>query len=216
MTKIIDNDVDVKWVKEKMDAAGIRSYAELGRKSGMMQRTLITLVLQGQRNIQQENLIKMAEVLKVSPFDLAEKLGGRTYNFLSALKDMEANEELEIRGSIDDNFAVHFFEARHFKTVHADIKTPAGSYGLVYDIKNNPATIFSVSIAVALEKREAPTTMMLKRNNIVWLADGRVLLRHVISGQLRNRFNIFGANMPPLYDVEILAFSPLPILAMTL
>lgn len=216
MTKIIDNDVDVKWVKEKMDAAGIRSYAELGRKSGMMQRTLITLVLHGQRNIQQENLIKMAEVLKVSPFDLAEKLGGRTHNFLSALKDMEANEKVEVRGSIDDNFAVHFYESRHFKTVHTDIKTPAGSYGLVYDIKHNPATIFSDSIAVVLEKREAPTTMMLKRNNIVWLADGRVLLRHVISGQLRNRFDIFGANMPPLYDVEILAFSPLPILAMTL
>ena len=216
MTKIIDNDVDVKWVKEKMDAAEIRSYAELGRKSGMMQRTLITLVLHGQRNIQQENLIKMAEVLKVSPFDLAEKLGGRTHNFLSALKDMEANEKVEVRGSIDDNFAVHFYESRHFKTVHTDIKTPAGSYGLVYDIKHNPATIFSDSIAVVLEKREAPTTMMLKRNNIVWLADGRVLLRHVISGQLRNRFDIFGANMPPLYDVEILAFSPLPILAMTL
>lgn len=216
MTKIIDNDVDVKWVKEKMDAAGIRSYAELGRKSGMMQRTLITLVLHGQRNIQQENLIKMAEVLKVSPFDLAEKLGGRTHNFLSALKDMEANEKVEVRGSIDDNFAVHFYESRHFKTVHTDIKTPAGSYGLVYDIKHNPATIFSDSIAVVLEKREAPTTMMLKRDNIVWLADGRVLLRHVISGQLRNRFDIFGANMPPLYDVEILAFSPLPILAMTL
>ncbi|WP_295735523.1 helix-turn-helix transcriptional regulator [uncultured Bartonella sp.] len=214
MTKIIDNDVDVKWVKEKMNAAGIRSYAELGRKSGMMQRTLITLVLQGQRNIQQENLIKMAEVLKVSPFDLAEKLGGRTYNFLSALKDMEANEKLEIRGSIDDNFAVHFYDPKDFKTVQTDMKTPVGGYGLVYETENNP--IFSGSIAIALEKRESPQNLMSGQNNVVWLADGKVLLRHVISGQLLNRFNIFCANMPPLYDVAIQAFSPLPILATTL
>jgi len=96
------------------------------------------------------------------------------------------------------------------------MKTPVGGYGLVYDIKNNPATIFSDSIAVALEKREAPKNMMLKRNNIVWLADGRVLLRHVVFGQLLNRFDIFGANMPPLYDVEIVAFSPVQFLSVTL
>jgi len=94
------------------------------------------------------------------------------------------------------------------------MKTPVGGYGLVYETENNP--IFSGSIAIALEKQESPQNLMLGRNNVVWLADGKVLLRHVISGQLRNCFNIFGVNMPPLYDVEIQAFSPLPILAITL
>ncbi|RCL04010.1 MAG: hypothetical protein JSC189_000047 [Candidatus Tokpelaia sp. JSC189] len=207
------NKVDIKWVRRKMTEAGISSNAELGRRSGIQKRALITYILQGKRNIQEDNLIKMAKVLKVSPRELSEKIGGKLYEFIQELDGMGKDHRLVIRGTIDDRFSVVFFPDNYdYKDVQVDIKPGAGAYALQYNTENTPAAMFDGSVAVILEKREIDPPSMLLRNNVVWLSDGRVLLRRVKEGQLPDRYTLDGANVPPIYDVELLAFAPVQAL----
>lgn len=209
----IRNNVDIKWIRRKMVEVGISSDAELGRRSGIPKRALISYILQGKRNIQENNLIEMAKALKVAPRELASKLGGKSYEFLRALEHMEKYPQLPLRGTIDDRFAVVFFPD-DFPTsnVEVDIKLGPGAYALQYNTANSSAAMFDGSLAVILEKREIDPPAMLLRNNVVWLSDGRVLIRRVREGQLPERYTLDGAGVPPIYDAELIAFAPVQAL----
>lgn len=211
---VMANPIDKKWIECKMTEAGIRSKAELGRRIGIEERSLMSLIFAGKRTLREGAMIKMANELRITMRELAHRLGGRPLEIVKAIDETDT-AVLDVRGTIDDRFIAFFYPPGRIERVRMDIVAGIGAFALRYDTAGTAADMFDGSIAVILEKRDVESAAMLERNNLVWLADGKVLLRRVTKGQLSDRYNLSAANISPLYDVEIIAFAPVQALILT-
>jgi len=211
---VMTNPVDKKWIERKMAEAGIRSKAELGRRIGIEERSLMSLIFAGKRSLREDAMLKMANELRVTMRELAHKLGGRPLEIVKAIDETD-KATLDVRGTIDDRFTAFFYPPGRVERVRVDIAAGVGAFALRYDTSGTAADMFDGSITVILEKRDVEPAAMLERNNLVWLVDGKVLLRRVTKGQLPDRYNLSAANVSPLYDVEIIAFAPVQALLLT-
>lgn len=200
--------VDRKWFERRLAELNISSWTEFARRVGVS-KSQISLVLDGKRHAHIDLVREMSRVLRAPLHELARKLGGPVMEAIDAVAEIERGSTLELAGTIGGDFSVVFTpETRTRKLVHLGIEAPTGSQALEYQTAGTPAAMFHGSLAVIQPRQEADEDTMAGRHNVVWLSDGRVLMRMVEASTDAGRYKLTAAGCDDIIDAEITHFAP--------
>ncbi|ADP70727.1 helix-turn-helix domain protein [Rhodomicrobium vannielii ATCC 17100] len=172
-------NIDRKWFERRIAELRIPSQAELARRLGIS-KSLLSLVLDGKRSANLELAQGLSRELRMPLLEIARRTSGDMMDAIEAVAKLERGVTLEVAGTIGGDFAVDLYPPSRRRTmVRLEIDAPAGAQALEYRTAGTQAAMFDGSMCVVGSQRPVDPEAMVGRYNMVWLADGRILMRFV-------------------------------------
>ncbi|WP_336279216.1 hypothetical protein [Bartonella sp. CB175] len=215
MTKaVVRHNINRKWIEDKMIDVGIENISELGRRIGVQNRTYMYHFLSGLRPFSLQSLQKLASTIHVPLRELIQNVGGEQKDFLIAIDESDT-APLQIRGTIDDRMQVVFYPTDYsYETTTVDIKPASGTFALRYETTNSALSVLDGAVAVFDERQPINHDAIVGHVHLLWLANGKILLRKVVESTIAGKYNLSHGNNELLTDQEVIAYAPTRALAL--
>lgn len=181
--------IDGEKMREARKAAGL-SQIELAKRIGVSQQLIGQL--ENSKNGTSKKIYKIARILNVFVSNLDPDI------------PLNGDNNVPVVGYVGAGAETHFYSGGDNPEENADAAPGSNENTVAVEIRGTSlGPMFDRALVYYDEKRDPPTSDMLRKLCVVGLSDGRVLVKQLLSGSIQGRFHLLSQTEGMIENVVV-------------